>query len=392
MTDLVIMVPGNPWEGNRFGQHHVATHLAERVPVLWVDPPISHLTPLNDADAARTLREDRLRVVAPNLMRLSPVTVPGVTRPVVRDLARRQARRAVRRAVQTLGGRVRGTVVASLHDMLDVVPSQRRVFFGTDDYVAGAELTGTDPAWMARMERRQLTKADAVVASSPVLQAKWAARRRNVHLIPNGCVAEHFADVDSAPRPAGVTLPAPIAGFVGHLSERIDVDMLEAVADTGVSLLLVGPRQRTFELAKVEALLGRRNVQWVGAKDFEELPSYLRVIDVGLTPYRRTDFNHASFPLKTLEYLAAGRASVVSDLPAHRWLDSPDVTIARTPRAFAERTEALLAAPRSAAEAQARRAFAARHSWAARTDELARLLGLDDTAHAPGAPVLQGSA
>lgn len=371
------MVPGNPWDGNRLGQHHLAAQLSQRVPVLWVDPQISYLTPFNDSSAAGALREARLREVAPNLMRLSPVTVPGVTRPVLREVALRQARRAVRGAVESLGGRVHSTIVASLADMLDVIPSAQRVFFGTDDYVAGAALTGTDPRWLERLERRQLAKADVVIAVSPVLREKWGAERPDTHLVANGCMAEQFAAASDAPLPDDVTLPAPIAGFVGHMSERIDLGLLEAVAASGVSMLLVGPRSPTFEIAKLDALLARPNVQWVGPKPFEQLPSYLRVIDVGLTPYRQSAFNRASFPLKTLEYLAAGRPTVASDLPAHRWLDTPHLTIADTPEAFAARTRDLLTGPRMAEDAAARRAFGARHSWAARATEVAGLLGLD---------------
>jgi teichuronic acid biosynthesis glycosyltransferase TuaH len=377
MSDLVVMVPGNPWDGNRLGQHHLAAELSQRARILWVDPQISYLTPLNDRSAARTLREDRLREVAPNIVRLTPVTVPGVTRPVLRDVALRQARRAVRRAVASLGGGVHSTIVASLHDMLDVVPSAQQVFFGTDDYVAGAALTGTDPHWLERMERRQLLKANLVIAVSPVLRRKWGVARPDAHLVPNGCMADHLAGADGAPLPDDVTLPGPIAGFVGHMSERIDLRMLEAVADTGVSMLLVGPRSPTFEIAKLDALLARPNVQWVGPKPFDALPSYLRVVDVGLTPYHQSAFNHASFPLKTLEYLAAGRPAVVSDLPAHRWLDTPHVTIAGTPEAFAHRTRQLLDAPRRPEDAAARRALGARHSWSARAGEVARLLGLE---------------
>jgi teichuronic acid biosynthesis glycosyltransferase TuaH len=376
--DLIVMVPGNPWHGNTFGQHHVATELSRRVPVLWVDPQISYLTPLNDRGAAATLREDRLRQVAPNIVRLSPVTVPGVTRPVLRDVAMLQARRAVRRAIARLGGRVHTTIVAGLSDMLDIVPGAQRVLFGTDDYVAGAALMGTDARWLAGLEHQQLAKAEIVVAVSPVLRDKWSAGRHDVALIPNGCDAAHFATAGDAPLPADVTLKGPIAGFVGHMSERIDLPMLEAVAATGVSLLLVGPRQPTFEIAKLDALLALPNVQWVGSKSFAELPSYLRVIDVGLTPYRQSDFNLASFPLKTLEYLAAGRPAVVSDLPAHRWLQTPHVTIADTPRDFAARTQALLAARPRREDVDARRAFAQRHSWSARADDIARLIGLHD--------------
>jgi teichuronic acid biosynthesis glycosyltransferase TuaH len=378
MSDLVVMVPGNAWDGNRLGQHHLAAELSKRARILWVDPQISYLTPLNERAAARALREPRLREVAPGIMRLSPVTVPGVTRPVLRELALRQARRAVQRAVRSLGGDVHSTIVASLNDMLDVVPGAQKVFFGTDDYVAGAGLTGTDARWLEQLECRQLAKADVVIAVSPVLRRKWGVQRPDARLVPNGCMADHLASADLAPAPGDVTLPGPIAGFVGHMSERIDLSMLEAVAATGVSLLLVGPRSPTFEMAKLDALLARPNVQWVGPKPFDELPSYLGMVDVGLTPYRQSAFNHASFPLKTLEYLAAGRPAVVTDLPAHRWLGTPHVTIAHSPEAFAEHTCALLARPREPRLVAARRELGARHSWAARADEVARLLRLGD--------------
>lgn len=371
-----MVIAGTSWDGIWQSERHVAMHLAERQPVLWVDPQISHLSPLRNPTATRALRGDRLRPVAPNIIRLTPVTVPGVTRPLLRDLAARQARSAVRRAVRTIGASVHTVLVSSLNDMLDVVPSAQRVFYGTDDHIAGAGLTGTDVRWLRRCTRRQLQGADLVVATSPVLQSKWSAYRPDIEMIPNGCEAEHFATADSAPPPRDVHLEGPVAGFIGHLSERIDLAMLEAVASSGVSLLLVGPRQKTFEIAKLERLLALPNVQWVGPKEFQELPSYLRVIDVGLTPYSQSDFNRASFPLKTLEYLAAGRPVVASDLPANRWLETSHVSIARTPRELAERTLSLLGAKRSERAASARRALGARHSWAARTEEIRQLLGL----------------
>lgn len=374
---LVIVVAGTSWDGIWQSERHVAMHLAETQSVLWVDPQISRLSPMHDPVARQALKEERLREVAPNIVRLTPVTVPGVTRPLLRDLATHQARGAVRRAVEALGARVHTTLVSSLNDMLDVVPSAQRVFYGTDDYVAAATLTGTDVRWLRKLTRRQLSRADLVVATSPVLKEKWSEYCRDINMIPNGCEASQFAAADLAPRPPDVSLPAPIAGFVGHLSKRMDLEMLEAVASSGISLLLVGPRQGTFEIAKLDRLLALPNVQWVGPKEFGELPSYLRVIDVGLVPYSQSEFNLASFPLKTLEYLAAGRPVVASDLPAHRWLNTPHVSIARTAGEFAELTRSRLRAGRSERDVRARREFGARHSWAARTDEIRRLLGLE---------------
>ena len=347
--------------------------------MLWVDPPISILTPLNDAAAAATLREDRLREVAPGIMRLSPVTVPGVTRPGLRELALRQAQRSVRRAVARLGVRVHSTIVASLTDMLDVVPAGRRVFFGTDDYVAGAALMGTDPA-LARADRgapaRQGRRRDRDLAaccsasgargvptctSSPTAawrsSSRWPTRRRS----PPASSCRRRSPASSATCPSASTWRCS-----------------SAVAEAGVSLLLVGPRSPTFEIAKLDALLARPNVQWVGPQPFAALPSYLRAIDVGLTPYAQSDFNEASFPLKTLEYLAAGRPGR-GQRPAGAPLDR---LAARDDRRHARRRSPprrvdLLERPPAPREAAARRAFGAANSWASRADEVARLIGLD---------------
>jgi teichuronic acid biosynthesis glycosyltransferase TuaH len=376
--ELIVMIAGTSWDGTWHSERHVAMHLAKRRRVLWVDPQMSLLTPLRDRSTMKALRDERLRDVAPNIVRLTPVTVPGVSRPVLRDIAVRQARRSVRRAVRRLGASVHTTIVASLNDMLDVVPAQKRVFYGTDDFVAGARLMGTNAAWMETLERRQLELADLVIAISPELKEKWSAHHDAIAVIGNGCDAEHFARADEVPPPADISLPKPIAGFVGHMSDRIDIAMLEAVADTGASLLLVGPRQPTFEIGKLDALIARPNVSWVGAKHFTELPAYLGAIHVGLTPYRQSAFNHASMPLKTLEYLAAGRPVVASDLPAHHALDTEHVSIAGTVQEFAERTVAQLARSSDPGAVAERRALGMEHSWSARTEDIARLLGIDD--------------
>lgn len=371
---LTIVVAGTSWDGVWQSERHLAMQLADRGPVLWVDPQISRLSPLRDSSARRALHEDRLRPVAPNLLRLTPVTVPGVTRPVLRELANRGARRALRRAVDAIGLPVRTTLVASLNNMLDAVPCDVSVFYGTDDYVAGAKLMGTDPAWLEQGTERQLELADIVVATSEVLADRWSEWRSDIHVIPNGCDFERLSGAESAPLPDDVHLPGPIAGFIGHMSERIDLEMLDAVADTGASLLLVGPRQPTFEISRLDALIARPNVQWVGAKRFAELPSYLRVIDVGLTPYSQSDFNRASFPLKTLDYLAAGRPVVASDLPAHRWLDADHVHIADSAADFGPLTKGLLAHDRSPRIVRECQTIAAENSWEVRAGEIAALL------------------
>jgi teichuronic acid biosynthesis glycosyltransferase TuaH len=374
--NLIVLCSGTSWDGAWLSDKHLALHLTKYAPVLFVDPPMSVLSPLRKPELRGSLLAPRLSRIAPRLARLTPFAPPGISRAGLRELARLATRAAMRRATRTLGGDVRAVIVGSLDDLFGACGERSRVLFGTDDFAAGGELMNISPSWLRRRERDQLAKADIVTAVSPTLAERWEAMGKKVSVIPNGCDADAYARTDEAPFPSDVDLPAPIAGFIGHMSDRIDLSLLEAVADSGHSLLLIGPRQLTFEIGRMEALLQRPNVQWLGPKPFESLPSYLSAVKVGLTPYADSQFNRASFPLKTLEYLAAGRAAVTSDLPAARQLGTDLVTICGTPQEFAAAVGVALSMPDDPAEVQRRRDFAQQHSWQARTRDFAELLDL----------------
>ncbi|WP_157934375.1 glycosyltransferase [Microvirga ossetica] len=260
--------------------------------------------------------------------------------------------------------------------------------YAADNFVAGAGLMGLDRKYLLKEEHKQAARADRVVVVTEHLSKHWQALGHEPILIPNGCDTERFANVDMAPWPDDVNLPGPIAGVFGHISQRIDLSLLEAVADRGLSLLLVGSVQSSFDLSQ---LLRRKNVRYVGRKPFELMPSYLRVIDVGLTPYSETEFNQASFPLKTLEYLAAGRGAVSTDLSAARWLSTDLIATARDPRSFADAVERTLAQSRTPQLLHRRQTFARKHSWIARAEHFASVLGLDSAVQNEATPQALGS-
>lgn len=373
---MVVLASGMSWDDAWMTEKHLATALARRVPVLFVDPPMSLVTPLRKPHLRAGGWRSRLQVVGPRLARLTPMAPPGVSRPVLRDIAHAVTRHAIARAVRQLGGDVAALLVASLDDVMGACPARVNAVYGTDDWVAGASLMGLSTGWLEARERAQLARADVALAVSPELAERWRPMVRSVAVLPNGVDAAAYAATDEAPRPRDVELPEPIAGFIGHMSARIDLDLVEAVADTGHSVLLVGPRQLTFDPARLDALLTRQNVQWTGPRPFGELASYLRVMSVGLTPYADTPFNRASFPLKTLEYLAAGRPAVVTDLPSARALPSDLVARVSGPDAFAAATVMALEAPHDPELARRRRAYAATQSWDVRAAEVLRVLGL----------------
>jgi teichuronic acid biosynthesis glycosyltransferase TuaH len=178
------------------------------------------------------------------------------------------------------------------------------------------------------------------------------------------------------------------------------MDLIEAVADAGFSLLVVGPHDSRWEPRRFTALTARPRVQYVGRVTQDEVPAYIAATDIGITPYLDSPFNRASFPLKTLDYLSAGRPAVSTALPAARWLLDdltrshhealPDriLALADDHVTFIDALRHIVGDPgkpaqtgcgladRESAHAERCRAFAARHSWSRRADALAAAIGL----------------
>ncbi len=368
---LVVLCAVNSYDGRRMADWYLAEQLSRLTPVLYVDPPVSVLSPVRHPRQARALRRTRLRVLGPGLARLTPVVQPFPSRRGLAGMTSVLARDQLRAAVGRLGSRVRAVISGwPQYPVFGSCGEPVGVYWAKDDFVSGAALLGLNPGLLDTRERQIAASADLLVAASPVVADIWRGRGIQPVLIPFGADVDAYADTEHAPLPADADLPGPVAGFVGRINHRTDLRLLEAIADRGRSLLLVGPKDAGYEPRRFDALRRRRNVRWVGPKPSAVLPGYLRVIDVGVVPYLDSPFNRGSFPLKTLEYLAAGRAVVATDLPAIRWLATDLIRVAAGPESFADQVDRMLALPRTPALQGHRRAFAARHSWARRAADM----------------------
>ena len=372
---LVVVCAANSYDEIKVADQHMAEHLSTLTPVLYVDPPLSRLSHLRKPSSASSLNGPRLRMLTPRLARLTPVVQPRPGQAGMTSITSALTRRYLRNGVSRLSARTTAIVSAWPHIPVFGSCGERvRLYWAQDDFVGGAALLGLNNGRLESQERRIAAAADVVVAANPLVAETWRERGCDTILIPYGADVDAYSNVDEALQPPDVQLDSPVAGLVGQLNDRTDLRLLEAVADSGRSLLLVGPVSPSFEPQRFDALRRRRNVCWVGPKPFDSLPGYLKLIDVGLVPYRDSPFNRGSFPLKTLEYLAAGRAVVATDLPAIRWLATDHVAVASEPAEFSELVARLLDQVRTPAIVARRRAFAAAHSWARRAAELYELI------------------
>jgi len=167
---------------------------------------------------------------------------------------------------------------------------------------------GASPQLLER-EEQLLQRADVVFTGGPSLFRAKQNRHANVHCFPSSVNASHFAKANSVPEAADqALLPHPRLGYFGVIDERMDLGLLDAMAQAHPDwqIVMVGP------VVKVDAaaLPRRSNIHFLGMRDYAQLPEYLAGWDVCLLPFALNESTRFISPTKTLEYMAAERPIV----------------------------------------------------------------------------------
>lgn len=163
-----------------------------------------------------------------------------------------------------------------------------------------------------RLRHRQaLRRADVVFTGGRSLHRGVTAHRPyGTHLFPSGVEPEHFAPA-AALRPAH--RPTPVAGYVGVIDERVDLDLLADLAGAMPywELQMVGP------VVKIdpEGLPQAPNLLYLGPQPYPRLPEVMAGFDVALMPFALNEATRSISPTKTLEYFAAGLPVVSTRVP-----------------------------------------------------------------------------
>lgn len=222
------------------------------------------------------------------------------------------------------------------------------------------------PAALPEREARLFERADIVFAGSPGLYEAKKHRHADVHLFPSGVEPADFSPAsrrDSAAPSELHGAPRPVVGFYGVVDERLDLDLLRAVAELRPrwTWAIVGP------VLKIdEASLPRRpNIVYTGMKSYDQLPAYLGAFDVAMIPFAMNEATLYLRPTKTLEYMAAHKPIVSTPLGDVAEGYGSVVRIAATPEEFVAQVEAALGESDGAKAERARREaeLLAPHTW-----------------------------
>jgi glycosyltransferase involved in cell wall biosynthesis len=163
------------------------------------------------------------------------------------------------------------------------------------------------PEKLIEQEKYLVANADIVFTGGKSLYESKAQLHDNVHCFPSSVDQDHFAKAQN-----GVAIPAdiidlagPIVGYFGVIDERVDLKLLNEVAQLkpDVTFVMIGPLAKIGE----HDLPRQANIHYLGMKDYKELPGYLKAFSVAMMPFALNDATKYISPTKTLEYMAAGK-------------------------------------------------------------------------------------
>lgn len=363
--ETILCLAAANWEGMWARAQQFMSIFARRGNrVIYVDPPITYLSPLKNA-ALRGQVNDRLRPDGENIWIYSP--------PVILPFGN------MYRPVNRFNQRIISTGLGRVYRELDLKPTLcwtylpntvdmslpvdlTLVYDCADEHTAFPGLINKET--VSRMERELFARAGASLVSARELYQRKKEFAPHLVVVPNGADVAHF---NSALKPELVapeevaSLPRPVIGYIGAVSAWLDQEMLSTAARTHPewTLVLIGPVD-----TDISSLAALSNVHLLGRKNYNRLPAYLKSFDVTVIPFKLNALTRGVNPVKLYEYLAAGKPVVSSDLPEVRPF-GPLVAVARDSDEFVKRVEEELAG-NSPEKVTERLRVAEQNSWEAR--------------------------
>ncbi len=311
-----------------------------------------------------------------NLFVYSPIILPFPYSRVARWVNRTMLLLALRRWMRATGfGRpIVWTFLPTplACDLIRELDPELTIYYRIDDLASSS----AQARRISRSEPLLMREADLVFVTSEKLRESAARFRSQVWLFPFGVNYREFERIrdgsDEIP-PDLRRLPRPVVGYVGGVHQWMDQDLLAAAAGRlpHVSFALVGPIQ-----TDVSRLARCPNVHLFEARAHREVPRYIKGFDIGLVPYRLTEYTANVYPTKLNEYLAMGIPVVATDLPEIQRFNAEHghvVAVARTCDAFVGAIQEAIEKT-SPAETERRLKAAQENSWEARISRMSDLI------------------
>lgn len=201
------------------------------------------------------------------------------------------------------------------------------------DYIVGMDY------WKrhgSKLEPDLYAKSDLVLCNSPGFTQRALSYNPNSFYIGNGSDTTLFDPTRhyDIPEDMKALTDRPIVGYIGALLDiRLDISLLVYLAKSrpAWNFLLIGPEDEAFAGSELHTF---PNVFFLGKKENNLVPAYIRYFDVCINPQIRNSITEENFPLKINEYLAMGKPTVATSTHFMKQVFSAVVALASTKEDF----------------------------------------------------------
>jgi UDP-galactopyranose mutase len=201
------------------------------------------------------------------------------------------------------------------------------------------------PALMRVWESELMAAADVVFTAGASLYEAKRSRHPHVFAFPGAVDVDHFraARLSQRDHEAQDTIARPRVGFAGVIDQRIDYDLVAAIAARrpGYQFVFAGPVVKVAP----EHLPRAANIHYLGMQPYRDLPRLMSGWDAAILPFAKNEATRFISPGKVPEYLAAGRPLVSTSIRdvVHPYLDLGLLAVADEPDAFVQALDRALA-------------------------------------------------
>jgi glycosyltransferase involved in cell wall biosynthesis len=221
-----------------------------------------------------------------------------------------------------------------------------------------------------------LMKSAHLIVTNSSLYAEYGKQFNNhSYMVGQGCDTKMFEDNESIVIPSDLAEISGVKiGYVGYLTGgRLDIPLIEYIAKarTEWNIVLVGPEDERFKASSLHTM---KNVKFLGSRNVDQLPAYIKGFDVAINPQIISKITDGNYPRKIDEYLVMGKPVVCSATKTMEYFGDSAYS-ANSPEQYLEFIEKAL--HENSPEKQAFRIKLGKsHTWEANVAEIYKFMEL----------------